>query len=366
MPVKALNIMKKKLNLTDVAKHLGVSIATVSNAFNRPDQLSAKLRERILAESAKLGYHGPNLAARSLRIGASGVIGVMLSDSLSHTFSDPVASQLLEGIAEVLIENRKQLLLLSSHVQSMEQSSAESLPDGLIVYGDIPVTRLVQIQRSGKPIVMVDCRAQESHSVNIDNQSAAYTIAEHAFTNSLSQNILNEKEKLNVSILGLKLVDVPRVCRLADDDLTLQPQVAHNRLTGYLKATAAHNIELPADKVWHIPVNNHYYAEKAAREALMTLQQPNVLLCMSDVIALSAIKVAKELGLRVPQDIQITGFDDISEASRSEPSLTTISQQSIEKGRVAATLLLDSIKDESEPQHLQLQTRLVVRRSCPD
>ena len=77
--------MNKKLNLSQVAKHLGVSIATVSNAFNRPDQLSSKLRTRILEESTKLGYHGPNLAARSLRMGASGVIGVMISDSLSYT-----------------------------------------------------------------------------------------------------------------------------------------------------------------------------------------------------------------------------------------------------------------------------------------
>ena len=104
--------MKKKLNLTEVAKHLGVSIATVSNAFNRPDQLSEKLRERIMLETAKLGYHGPNLAARSLRMGESGIIGVMLSDSLSYSFSDPVASQLLQGIADVLVENRKQMLLL--------------------------------------------------------------------------------------------------------------------------------------------------------------------------------------------------------------------------------------------------------------
>ena len=102
--------MPQKLNLSQVAKHLGVSIATVSNAFNRPDQLSAKLRERILSESAELGYHGPNLAARSLRMGASGVVGVMLADSLSYSFTDPVASQLLQGIAEVLVQNHKQLL----------------------------------------------------------------------------------------------------------------------------------------------------------------------------------------------------------------------------------------------------------------
>lgn len=360
--------MKKKLNLTQVAKHLGVSIATVSNAFNRPDQLSAKLRERILSESAKLGYHGPNLAARSLRMGESGIIGVMLSDSLSYSFSDPVASQLLEGIAEVLIENRKQLLLLSSDIQSAEQSSAESLPDGLIVYGSIPTKTLTQIQRLGKSIVKVDCQSDNSHSVNIDNLSGAYSIAQHAFNNSLSKAAVSKnKSTIRSSILGLKLVDISRVCRLTAEDFDVQlQQLSHDRLSGYLKAAAENGIDIPAENIWHIPINNHANAERAAREALTTSVLPNVLLCMSDLIALSAMKVARELGLRVPQDLQITGFDDISEASRSEPGLTTICQQSIEKGRVAAKLLLDTIKNEAEPKHLTLETRLVVRGSCPE
>jgi DNA-binding LacI/PurR family transcriptional regulator len=90
--------MTKKLKLTQVELSLGVPTASVSNAFNRPDQLSAKTCERILAESARLGYYGPSLFARSMRMGASGIIGVIFSDSFSFTFSDPVASQLLEGI----------------------------------------------------------------------------------------------------------------------------------------------------------------------------------------------------------------------------------------------------------------------------
>lgn len=356
--------MTKKPKLTQVAESLGVSIATVSNAFNRPDQLSAKTRERILAESARLGYHGPSLAARSMRMGASGIIGVICADSLSDTFSDPVANQFLEGIAEVLVQNNKQLLLLSSGVQSVEQRSAESLPDGLIIYGAIPRETLELIQRVKKPMVIVDGNSEDLHSVNVDGQCGAYKTANHAFSNSLSQNLLKIKSNsIKVSILGLKLVDVPRVCRLTNEDISHLP---HDRLTGYVEAAAAHNIEIPADKMWHIPTNNHYYAEIAAREALMTLQQPNILLCMSDVIALSAIKVAKKLGLRVPQDVQITGFDGIPEASRSEPGLTTINQQSVEKGRAAATLLLDSIKSGSKPQHVALETLLVVRGSCPE
>lgn len=354
--------MNKKLNLTQVAKHLGVSIATVSNAFNRPDQLSAKLRERILSESATLGYHGPNLAARSLRMGASGVIGVVLADSLSYSFSDPVASQLLQGIAHVLVENKKQLLLLSSNEDSTEQSSAESLPDGFILYGNVREKSLQQIQRIGKPIVKVDCVAKSSYSVNIDNQAAAKAIATHVLTNSCAK----AKETLNVSVLGLRLIDATRVCRLTHDDINSHSQeVSQSRLQGYLQAAQENKVDIASDKIWHIPVNDAKHAQIAAREALTTSPKPDVLLCMSDVIALSAIPIARELGFNIPQDLQITGFDDIPEASRSEPSLTTICQQSIEKGKVAANLLLEAISEQSPSQQLTLETRLIVRDSAP-
>ncbi|MBF7073384.1 LacI family DNA-binding transcriptional regulator [Glaciecola sp. MH2013] len=354
--------MKKKLNLTQVAKHLGVSIATVSNAFNRPDQLSNKLRERILEESAKLGYHGPNMAARSLRMGASGVIGVMLADSLTYSFSDPVASQLLQGISEVLVENKKQLLILSGNVDSAEQSTAESLPDGFILYGTPRKKSIEQIERLGKPIVKVDSRSTTSHTVNINNREGAREIALHAITNG---NLL-PTDPSPLSVLGLRLIDNERICRLNSNDVDNESQeISQSRLAGYLDAAQQSKINLPFDKIWHIPINKAENAEVAAREALTTYPQPKLLLCMSDIIALSALKVARELGIKVPEEVMITGFDDIPEAGRSEPGITTICQQSIEKGRVAANLLIQSISEEVPLKHLTLDTRLVVRRSCP-
>lgn len=344
------------MNLTQVAKQLGVSTATVSNAFNRPDQLSAKLRDRILTEAAELGYHGPNLAARLLRKGESGVIGVMMVDSLSYSFSDPVASQLLQGIAEVLVENGKQMLLLSSALNSAEQSSAESLPDGFILYGALQGDSFNQIKRLGKPIVKVDFQSDTSHSVNIDNEAAAFTIAKHAFNG----------QKQKVAILGLRLVESSRVCRLTPQDLLTEfHDVAHNRLKGYLRAASAVNIEVAANQIWHVPINNAETAEVAVREVLGQSEIPKVILCMSDVIALTALRVANELSIKIPEQVRITGFDDIPEASRAVPALTTICQQSIEKGRVAAKLLLNTPQGDKTAQKIVLDTRLVIRQSCP-
>jgi len=270
---------------------------------------------------------------------------------------------LLKGISEVLVENKKQLLLLSGDINSAEQSSAESLPDGFILYGTLRNKSLEQISRVGKPIVNVDSRSEESHTVNIKNEDGARMVARHAFTNSLSK----ARKNLNISVLGLRLIDSKRVCRLIPSDLTIQSQeISQSRLKGYLEAAKDAEVNISADKVWHIPVNDTQSAEIAAREALTAATRPDVLLCMSDIIALSAMRVARELNIEVPEQLQITGFDDIPEAARSQPGLTTVCQQSIEKGRVAAKLLLESIKNPTHHEHIVLDTRLVVRNSSPE
>lgn len=106
--------MKPSLNargtLVDIAQRLGVSVATVSNAFNRPDQLSSKLREKILATARSMNYSGPNPAARMLRTGFSGTIAVIYPDSLLRPFENPVIGALLGGIADACAERGLALL----------------------------------------------------------------------------------------------------------------------------------------------------------------------------------------------------------------------------------------------------------------
>ena len=333
-----------------MAAQLGVSTATVSNAFNRPDQLSASLRDRILSESAELGYHGPNLAARSLRKGESGVIGVMLADSLSYSLSDPMANKLLQGIAEVLVENKKQLLLLSSDIESAEQSSAQSLPDGFIFYGAPQGNSFEQLLLTGKPVIAVDFEQHQVGSVNINNYQAAYDAA---------KSVLNPEATSNVAVLGMRIIHSDRVCRLMDEDLTDESkEISRQRLSGYLQAAKELEVELKAEQIWHIPVNTPEMAERAAREALTSTPRPDIILCMSDVIALATLRVARDLSLSVPADVQVVGFDDIPEARRSNPGLTTVCQQSLEKGRLAAKMLL-----ENNQETKVLETQLIRRQS---
>ena len=283
-----------------MSRQLGVSTATVSNAFNRPDQLSQALRERILRESAELGYHGPNLAARLLRKGQSDVIGVMLADSLSYGLSDPVANQLLQGIADVLVEREKQLLLLSSGLEGPSQSSAESLPDGFIFYGAPRGSSFDKIVRSGKPCVAVDFSQVVIASVNIDNYASAKKVALHA---------IEQVSAPRIAILGMRIIHSDRVCRLVKTDLQEDSQeIAWQRLQGYLDAAVDKGANIPFEQIWHVPINTAEMSEVAAREALSQAQRPNIILCMSDLIALSVLRVAESLGIKVPEQLCVVGF----------------------------------------------------------
>jgi DNA-binding LacI/PurR family transcriptional regulator len=342
--------MPTRRTLKEVAAELGVSTATISNAFNRPDQLSAKLREQILEQCQQLGYHGPNLAARSLRRGESDVIAVVLADSLSYNFSDPVANQFLQGVADVLAQHEKQLLLLTSLGESQHQSSAESLPDGIIFYGAPAGKSFERILRTGKPALAVDFEQDQIGSVNIDNFDAARMAAQHLFSQSVR----------TPAIMGLRLKDSEQVENFEQDSLPLKSgEISCRRLAGYLQAAQECDYSIPHQRIWHIPLNKPELAEQAVNQALAADPRPDGLLCMSDVIALAAIRVARQQGLQVPQDIKIVGFDDIPEASRSNPALTSVCQQSRQKGQLAATRLLNK---ELEGETL-MSTKLVIRES---
>lgn len=354
-----------KLTLKDMSKILGVSTATISNAFNRPDQLSEELRERILLVCKEHGYLGPNAAARSLRTGRSGIVGVMLHDNLSYNFVDPVAQQFLQGMAEVFDNSQHSMLLMPSQDQTDEARGLEAFLDGFIIYGPplqqkldrlLRQQRLDELGRHAKPLITVDFNFEDHLSVNVDNASGAYSIAKYAISR------LNAESSNTIAILGLRLMDGDQLCRVREAELfdeSCSPSI--RRLRGYQLAAEEAGMDIPAEHIWNVPVNDHGSGYQAAREALIRSPRPNLLLCTSDRIALAAIQAARHLNLRVPEDVRVVGFDDIPEAATQHPSLTTVHQQTVEKGRAAAEIFLGRRPAES----VVLPTELIVRESCP-
>ncbi|MDX5407106.1 MAG: LacI family DNA-binding transcriptional regulator [Chromatiaceae bacterium] len=333
-----------KLTLKSVAKTLGVSTATISNAFNRPDQLSVALREKILSACAELGYFGPNKAAQSLRTGSSGIVAVILSDSLEYMVSDPVASQFLQGVTRELERHKLHLLLFSGSSANLDAIS--DFVDGFICYGAPRNLGLIkQLAQSPKRVLTVDFDLPGRPSVNIDNEQAAYQSA---------KAVINKDD--TVAILGLRLIDASDTRPVLDAPLwDNQSSIAHRRLDGYQRAMAEYDLILRPDYLWHIPESNQQFAQYAARSVLALNPRPTVLLCMSDLIALSAMREALQLGIAIPEQLKVVGFDGIDETLRYHPTLSSVWQFSDVKGEAAVRAFLSA---DNSPQLLPYQLKL--------
>lgn len=320
----------ENLTLKTVAVKLGVSTATISNAFNRPDQLSVALREKILQACHELGYFGPNKAAQSLRKGSSGIVAVILSDSLEYMVSDPVASQFLRGVATEMELHGLHLLLFSGSSPSLEAIS--DFVDGFICYGAPRNLALIaQLRNSKKRVLTVDFDLEDRPAVNIDNEQAAFDIA---------SKILRPDDV--VAVLGLRLTDATSSGPVGDAPLwDSQSSVSHRRLDGYLRAIQQQGLTLEKEYLWHIPESTQYYARQAAQAVIKLNPRPTVLLCMSDLIALTTMHELLQLGITIPQQIRVAGFDGIDEGSRYHPTLSSVWQFSDEKGRAAVRAFLD-------------------------
>jgi len=340
---------KKIWTLKSIAKELGVSNATVSNAFSRPDQLSKKRRDDILESCQRLGYSGPNKAAQSLRKGHSNIVALVLPDSVEYMISDPVASNFVKGVSSVLEKNHVNLLLFSGASDNI--NAVADFVDGFICYGSPRNAKLVdQLRATTKKVVTADFDIDRKASVGVDNEQAAYEIAKLAI----------KSKNDDIAILGLRLLDSNLTCRVYElPDFDALPSITHRRLAGYKKAIKELGAKLRDDRIWNIPKSSHEVALNAVREALTSTPRPNVLLCMSDLIALAALKEINSMGLSIPEDIRVVGFDGIDETNRSNPPLTTVHQNSEEKGSKAAELFINRATDSVLiPYHIE------HRQSC--
>ena len=172
--------LKARGTLKDVAKTVGVSHTTVSNAFNRPDQLSSDLRERILAAARSMSYPGPNPAARMLRTGFARTIAVVWTDPMPHAFEDQAAAAFLAGVAEACAERDLGLLLVQGGESSFRSIQGAAI-DGLIIYsipGNDGTLRIVSDR--ALPTVIVDQPLIPGVPfVGIDNRAASRICAQH-------------------------------------------------------------------------------------------------------------------------------------------------------------------------------------------
>lgn len=348
-----------RVTLQTVADKVGVSRMTVSNAFSRPDQLSRTLRDKILAAAADLGYAGPDPAGRALARGTSGSVGVLMTDSLTYAFTDEVANGFLGAVAAELAPSGLSLTLLSSYGRGDRVPARDVPMDGALVYScDAYTGALDWLIRRGLPLVYVDQEpAAKVPSVNVDDRSGARAAAQHVV----------DLGHRRVGIVTGELAGPHNV--LVPAEQPSQHHVSRQRMLGWTDALGSAGIE---PLVVRQALSSKGAGEEATYDAARVLlnqdDRPTAVLCFSDVIAGWVVRAAEDLGLSVPDDLSVVGYDDSPLARRLRPELTTVRQDITAKGRAAAAALTEMIAraqdgKKARVSRVLLPTELVVRES---
>jgi LacI family repressor for deo operon, udp, cdd, tsx, nupC, and nupG len=305
--------------MKDVAEKAGVSTATVSRALTNPEKVSAATRQKVEQAVQAVGY-APQGLARNARRGETQTILVIVPD-----ICDPFFSEMIRGI-EVTAAQAGYLVLIGdcAHQNQQERTFLNLMLarqiDGMVLLGSqLPFDASADEQRNLPPMVMANEFAPEMSlpSVHIDNLTAAFEAVNHLLQ------------------LGHKQV----ACIAGPEDMPL----CQYRLQGYVQALRRSG--LTVDPTYIVRGDFTFDAGVAAINQLLSLPQPpRALFCHSDIMALGAMSQARRLGLRVPQDLSIVGFDDIELSRYCDPPLTTVAQPRYQIGREAMLLLLEELQ----------------------
>lgn len=333
--------------LKDVAAHAGVSISTVSNVVNnRRSGTTEETRERVLASIRALNYR-PNVAARQLRKAQAGVVAV----TVPH-FNNPFFSEIVDSICATALARHRTVLIDPTRGERAQELLVVNglrphLFDGLILHS--LALRIEDLPPDGVPMPIVlfgeELIGAPFDLVEIDNVAAARLATEH----------LLRIGRRRIAFLGLS------------DKEHGAAVTARRRLEGYRQALDA--AEVPDHERLDVPMISEVFARidgmHGMRQLLASQAVPDAVLCFNDQVALGAMKVLRDTGYRIPQDIAVVGFDDIEEGRFASPALTTIRPDKAAYGKLLATLLLDRIEGlrTEPPERVCPPFQLIVRQS---
>jgi DNA-binding LacI/PurR family transcriptional regulator len=354
----------RRRTLHDVASELGVSAKTVSNAYRHPGQLSPRLRERVLETAARIGYAGPDPVASALRRGRVGAIGIAYANQLSYAFEDPVTVQLLAGVTTYAEGAGAGLVLLSGSDSEQGRTTrlTDAVIDGVIINSlaaddprlGVAISRRLPLAVVDQPDLseLAKLGAPDCPWVGIDDRAASASLAEHVL--SLGHR------RLAVISFGLHRGPTRGfVDEQAQRAATYA--VTRRRLAGYREAAEHAGLEWGAVPVFQGLDSTVAEGEAGALAALAIEPRPTALLCLSDRLAEGALRGAARLGLCVPDDVSVVGFDDAPPAAGLE--LTTVRQPNRRKGEFAAQALLGLLDGAIPDSPHTLPTELIVRAS---
>lgn len=331
------------VTIKDIAKQAGVSITTVSRALNGHDDVNEATRRKVADIAQQMGY-SPNMAARSLIMKKTKTLGLLLSGITRYSTKDNIAFEVLCGMNDRAGELDYDLVLFSTTPQKQQTKSYKALcqergVDGVMLMGirlDDPY--LNEIIASDIACILIDIplKGPNVGFVTSDNVGGAYAATRHLLENGHRKiGFINGHHQAHVSI---------------------------QRLEGYTQALKEYGIAVASDLL-----ADGSFSENGGKEAAYQLlsRRPDAtaVFCASDLMALGAIQAIRGLGMQIPGDISIVGFDNINLTEYCTPTLTTIHQNKYELGYQAAQMLIDLLEGRKVMPQLTLPTQLVRRES---
>ncbi|HEY3438547.1 MAG TPA: LacI family DNA-binding transcriptional regulator [Actinotalea sp.] len=321
--------------MEDVAREAGVSVATVSKVVNGRYGVARATIDRVQAVIDTLGYEA-SLGARSLRSHRTNVLGILVAEF------EPFSLELLKGASTAIRGTGYELMAFSGAERSESVQWERKLLTrlaGSSIDGAVIVTPTVVSTNAGIPVVAVDPHAGPPGLPTVDSDNLGGAVQATQYLLSLGHR--------RIGLLGGRA------------DL----ESARLRERGFRDAMAAAGVRVDESLV-RVGGYRPETAGGPARELLTHPQPPTAIFAANDLSAIRTMEVARELGLRVPEDVSVIGFDNVPESALATPPLTTIRQPIQEMGAQALNLLLGLLSGAQPDDHVRLPTTLVVRSSC--
>jgi len=324
-------------NIQQVAKEAGVSVATVSRVLNGQNSVTAKTRLKVEIAIEKLNYE-PSMLGRNLRNSESRLLLILIPQ-----ISNPFYFEIIKGIENTAIQNNHNILLCETDSSSAREDIyfdlvRKKMADGIISMD--PAVNIATLTKLSERHAIIQCSEYSIDSgipyVTIDNEGAAYEAVIHLIQ------------------LGHK-----KIALINSDETYLY---ARQRKMGYKKALEQHGIQLNEDYIYHNKGLGFEYGQQTMREILKMEDRPTAVFAVSDLLAIGALKEINAVGLNVPNDIAIIGFDKIDFSNMTHPTLTTVAQPMFKMGTTAANMLINMIKGE-EVESVILEHELIIRES---
>lgn len=330
---------KQPPTIYDVARTAGVSITTVSRVLNAPELVNPATRMNVLAAIDELGFV-PKAEARARALRSSGRVGV-----ITPFFTAPSFVQRLRGVASVLTPTNYELVIYTVDTLQRLNSYLETLPlthnlDGIILISvrleETTVDRLIQHHLEA---VLIEYPVKRFSCVEINDLEGG----------RMAANTLIDKGHRRIAFIGEREIPAYGVNPI------------NKRLAGFRQVLEERQIPFSEEFIWETP-SNVEATQQTLQEHLKNHTPPTAIFASTDLQAIGALKAARKLGFRIPDDLAILGFDDLDIAEYM--GLSTIRQPLDESGRVAAELLFSQFLDPSRPiQHIQLPLTFVERET---